>query len=496
MFQPFLGDLDSWDRWLVALRALYGLPFPQESRRADRELIRETMGRSKIPTDGFDTALFLTGRRSGKSRTAAVIGAYEAVLAGHDKKLSKGEKGIVLVCSPTKSQSRIVRDYTQAIFETPILANEVKDVSKEGFELKNGIKIEILAGDWRTIRGFTLVAAIVDEAAFFGYDSESKVRSDTELMRALKPSLATIGGKLIAISSPYAMKGWCYSQWKRNYGNDSGRTLVWNCPSRTMNPTLPQRIVDEALEEDLASAKAEYLGEFRDDVATFLPRDVIERTVVKGRLSLPPRDRRYVGFVDISGGRSDDGTLAIAHYENRVVIVDRVERYKPPFNPLAVVDAMAEILRTYGIRKVVGDNYSAEFVARAFDACGVRYTKSEKSKSDLYLELLPRLCSGEIELVDDPVLVSQLANLERRTRAGGRDRIDHPSGGKDDVANAVAGVAHVAASKRKGGGVQSLGAGGEVIGSGNRFSTEEARDLWSRGIHPGTGETFKILGGP
>ena len=42
-----------------------------------------------------------------------------------------------------------------------------------------------------------------------------------------------------------------------------------------MNPTLPQRVVDRAMVEDLASAKAEYLGEFRDDVGAFIPRAVI-----------------------------------------------------------------------------------------------------------------------------------------------------------------------------------------------------------------------------
>jgi hypothetical protein len=58
------------------------------------------------------------------------------------------------------------------------------------------------------------------------------------------------------------------------------------------------------------------------------------------------------------------------------------------------------------------------------------------------------LCSGEIELLDHPALIDQLAALERRTRSGGRDVVDHPSGGKDDLANAVAGVAEVCITRR------------------------------------------------
>ncbi|MCE9530983.1 MAG: hypothetical protein K8T89_07650 [Planctomycetes bacterium] len=87
-------------------------------------------------------------------------------------------------------------------------------------------------------------------------------------------------------------------------------------------------------------------------------------------------------------------------------------------------------------------------MARAFEGCGIQYTKAAKAKSVLYAELLPRLCSGEIELPDDELLVNQLAGLERRTRSGGRDIIDHPSGGHDDVANAVAGVADMASVRR------------------------------------------------
>jgi hypothetical protein len=62
-------------------------------------------------------------------------------------------------------------------------------------------------------------------------------------------------------------------------------------------------------------------------------------------------------------------------------------------------------------------------------------------KSGLYSAFLPLLNSGCVELPDNPRLVLQLSSLERKTARGGRDSIDHPSGGRDDIANAVAGVA-------------------------------------------------------
>ena len=211
LFAPFLGDLRTWGNWLTALRALYGLPVVGENQR---KLVLECTGRTKLRRRGFDVALFLTGRRSGKSRTAAVVGAFESVLAGRERNLAKGERGIVLVTSPTRSQSRIVRDYCRAIFDTPMLAREVEREDGGGFDLQRN-QDRNSGGRLATVRGYTLLAAIVDECAFFGYDSDSKVKSDTELIRAVQPSLATSGGKLIAISSPYAERGWSFRQYKK-----------------------------------------------------------------------------------------------------------------------------------------------------------------------------------------------------------------------------------------------------------------------------------------
>jgi terminase large subunit-like protein len=450
LFRSYLGDnLDTWRPWLTALGVLYGIGKPRT--KSQHSLITECTGRTpaKLPKSGFNTALFLTGRRSGKSRIAAAIGAYEAILAGHDSKLSKGEKGVVLCASPTKSQSRVVRDYIRSIFEVPLLANELANETQSGFELKSGIRVEILAGDWRTVRGYTLVAAIIDEICFFGHDAESKVKSDSELVRAIKPGLASIGGKLIGISSPYAQMGWSYSQYKRNHANDKGRVLVWNCPSRTMNTTLPQSTVDEALQEDYQSAKAEYLGEFRDDVASLFSRDMIENCVVPQRLEiLPNPGTRYLAFVDVSGGRSDGSALAIAHRDQATVILDAAYHWPAPHDPQRIVACMCEELRRYNIRRIVGDNYSAEFVVTAFKNHGVRYEKSKQNKSELYLELLPRVTSKQVALLDIKLLVDQLASLERRTRSGGRDSVDHIRNGHDDLANAVAGAVTIASKKR------------------------------------------------
>ena len=122
LFRGFLDErgqgLDSWVGWMSALRALYGLNI---TSRRSRKFIKETTGRDSalLPPEGFDTALFLTGRRSGKSRIAAIIGAYEAVLAGHHLKLAQGEMGLVPIISPTKSRAGLSRITSAPSFRFP-----------------------------------------------------------------------------------------------------------------------------------------------------------------------------------------------------------------------------------------------------------------------------------------------------------------------------------------------------------------------------------------
>lgn len=68
----------------------------------------------------------------------------------------------------------------------------------------------------------------------------------------------------------------------------------------------------------------------------------------------------------------------------------------------------------------------------------------------MYQALVPTINSRKVQLLDLPALETQLVALERRTARGGRESIDHPPGGHDDIANAVAGAIHLAAPSSSG----------------------------------------------
>jgi hypothetical protein len=70
----------------------------------------------------------------------------------------------------------------------------------------------------------------------------------------------------------------------------------------------------------------------------------------------------------------------------------------------------------------------------------VHLEPAEKSKSELYLDVLPLINSRAVDLLDHERMMLQLVSLERTAVRGGRDKVDHPRGGHDDIANAAAGA--------------------------------------------------------
>jgi hypothetical protein len=232
-----------------------------------------------------------------------------------------------------------------------------------------------------------------------------------------------------------------YQTFKSCYGQD-GDVLVWKAATREMNSRVPQSVVDRAYAQDSASASAEFGAEFRSDLEAYVPMEVVEAAVISGRRELPPiLGVPYTAFCDPSGGSGGDSfTVAVAHRDGDHHVLDAVRERKGPLSPDSVIREYAAFLKGYGCHSVVGDRYSAMFVIEAFGKHGITYLASERTKSKLYIEMLPVLNSGRLELLDDSRLVSQLVRLERRTSRGGKDSVDHPPGSHDDVANAAAGV--------------------------------------------------------
>src|SRR6478672_9863237 len=149
-----------------------------------------------------------------------------------------------------------------------MLTRLIERETAEAFDLTNRVTIEVGTASYRTTRGYTFVAVLADELAF--WRSDDSASPDYEVLAAVRPGMSTIpGAMLLCASSPYARRGALYDAFQRHYGKDSP-VLVWKAPTRIMNPTVPQSVIDEAMDRDPASAAAEFLATFRDDIEDFV----------------------------------------------------------------------------------------------------------------------------------------------------------------------------------------------------------------------------------
>jgi hypothetical protein len=433
----FAGD--SWGTWKVVLKAAFG----EELTEAETSRFRDIADRDPPETRVRELWLAI-GRRAGKDSIASAVAAWAAVFGDFGRYLRPGEKAVILCLAVNRDQASIVFDYIRGYFErVPMLAQLVERVDADTITLDNGVEITVATNSYRSIRGRTVAICVMDELAFWRDESGPYTNPDIELYRAVQPGLTTLrkaGAMVIAISTVYRRSGLLYNKIRQHLGQP-GDILAILQPSIVFNPSLDQAEIDRDLAEDPERFAAEWLSQWRSDISDLFDRELVEAAVDPGLYVRPPRAwHAYRAFADPSGGRGDSFTVAIAHDEDETVLVDLVFERKAPFDPSSATSEIAALLRSYGCSEVTGDKYAAQWVIEAFAKVGVTYLQSERDRSQLYLDALPAFTAGRVRLPDHRQLVNQLCSLERRATRTGRDIVNHPIGGADDLANSVCGV--------------------------------------------------------
>jgi hypothetical protein len=441
LFASWFRDPTSWAAWRAFLKSLFALPMNHAEFATYKECTRRT-----VPTSAPATEAWLVcGRRSGKSFVLALVAVFLACFHDFSRYLTRGERATVMILAADRRQSRVILRYIHGLLTgVPMLKRMIERETAESFDLSNTITIEVATASFKTVRGYTICAGLLDELAFWPTDDTSS-NPDDEIISAIRPGMATIpNAMLLCASSPYSRRGALWDAHRKHFAQNNDPILVWQAPTLTMNPTVPQSVIDEAMERDPVSAAAEFGAEFRRDIEAFVLREAVAACVSSGVFErAPQRNISYIGFADPSGGSADSMTLAIGHkdYNRKMIVVDALREARPPFSPEIVAGEFARLLKSYRVFKITGDRYAGEWPREQFSKFGIRYEATAKSKSEMYVDLLPLINSRQIDLLDHTKLVSQLCSLERRTARGGRDSIDHPPQGHDDLINAVAGLA-------------------------------------------------------
>ena len=238
LFKPVFRNLKTWSSWLVLLKALFALQMDAE----DLALYRECTNRENPPQQPLKELWAIVGRRGGKSFIMSVIAVFLALFHNFRKYLAVGERGTIQIIAADRAQARVIFRYISAVLNsTEVFAQYVLNETKERIELTTGIDIEVMTCSFRTIRGRTVVCAILDEIAFWRVEGANP---DKEILAAIRPSMATIPNSLLlVISSPYARFGVLYEHHKDYYGKDDSEVLVWQAPTKLMNPTISKLFI-------------------------------------------------------------------------------------------------------------------------------------------------------------------------------------------------------------------------------------------------------------
>jgi hypothetical protein len=220
-----------------------------------------------------------------------------------------------------------------------------------------------------------------------------------------------------------------------------------------MNRTLTEEELRKEHFEELGPAEfgANFEAKFREDIEGYLPLEIIDRAIIKGRMFNPPDVEvdQYFAFCDPSEGvhkGGDSMTFAVAHpeieedMEKRSCVLDYIMEARPPFDNKGVIREIMMICKQYDVYEITQDRHAIGWISADLEPHEIRVEPSEKTKSEIYEYFAVLMNKNEIELLDNPRLKSQIVGLQRILKSGGLVKIDHYRGGHDDCINAAAGA--------------------------------------------------------
>ena len=194
-------------------------------------------------------------RQSGKSTTAAVLATHRALFY---------PRSLVLMVSPSQRQSGELFRKVMGNIEYLEIRKQLVEDNALSLKMPNGSRIVSLPGSGATVRGFSGVSLIIEDEA---------AQCADELYYAIRPMLATGGGRLILMSTPFGRRGHFYE----SYIN--GEVDAWE---RIEIPaTKCPRITADFLEQEKNALgmwhfQQEYLCGFNDNNTSLFSADLIE----------------------------------------------------------------------------------------------------------------------------------------------------------------------------------------------------------------------------
>lgn len=425
------------------------------------------------------------GGRAGKSSRLLAAKALHAALTVPLTTLAHGERAVALLMAPDMSLARQVLGFVRGYCEaSPALSSMVLRDTADEIELQRPdglpvlIRVRAASRGGRGGRGFVLVFAGLDEAAFFR-DESSGVVNDTEVFRAVEQRL-TPGAQCWIASTPWVAGVGILEE---TLAKDLGAHVHALCavaPTRALNPTWdPDGTIEAAMRErDPENADRE-IGAIPLAAGSLLFFDKVSldaATDTQRPQDLPPDARGHYGAAGDFAFRRNASTVAIVRRYADPGGDDTRDRYEltflderrpekgAPLKPASVVDDFAPSILRYGAGWELGaDSHERDDVAVEMARHNITVTplpEGQSGKAEQYLWLRRLLREGRFTMPRHTRLRAQLDAVTSKPAPGGGMSISSPTtpdGSHGDLVSAVVGAAWRAQHARDRGGSSRSG---------------------------------------
>lgn len=360
------------------------------------------------------------GRQVGKSTIIAMKAAKLAI---------ENDKFSVMVISATERQAYLLFSkillYLDDNYKSKIMKGKNRPTKSE-IKLYNGSVIRCLPTglDGLGIRGYTINLLIADEAAFIPGD----------VWPAVIPGLATTGGRIILLSTPFGRQGYFYDC----FNDNSFKTWHINAEEVAKERPEPQKtfMIDHQEKQKARMTRLqyaqEYLGEFVDELRQLFSDEVIRMACCLRRAPRLENREYYLG-VDIARLGADEGTYEILCKINNEVIEQVENQVTKKKLTTETYDRILYLNRLYNFKKIGIDAGSGSLgvgildflirdpeikkkvialnnLSRELDSHGKR--KRQLLKEDMYMNMLAMMEKGVLKLLNDDEVIASLRSVQ------------------------------------------------------------------------------------
>ena len=467
------------------LKAIYALPMARDELL---KFMEHVVGGEKPNPRGYDEAVIVCGVRGGKTDFGSIVMVYEQARWGPvlARILQPGQIAKCIIIAQDERGAGEARGYIEGNFLTledkfgEVLApttGQARAITGKAIKTAWPVETVIYPAKKASTRGTTGLCGLLDEVAHWE-TAEGAYNQDERIIRAYRSRFATLSRlhpKRLMISSPEFEEGAFFKEYKSALDGKNSRTLVMHCPTWELNPpdvyptSVTQEFLDVEEEKDPEWFKTEYGAMFAkgDGSNSFLPAEIIDKCVVRGRLQSAPKPGvEYFAFMDAAFKR-DRFFFGIAHVEydkphvlapdnplTAKVVIDRVRHWTPrqvakgrkaiPLDDREIVsEIITEELRPYGIDRIHGDQFADVPLQNHFKDGGIQFVScpvSAPEKSEVFKNLRGALRAMLVELPDDPELIKDLKGLVKTQTSKGNISVQAPKrkGCFDDGADVAA----------------------------------------------------------